>query len=153
MTAAIDRSAPVPSKTARSLALAADAVQVDCPAGAGVQSALPRALPTAPADLDEIEFLADRLSAEHSPERIVNLLRCADLAPKRAVGLDVIFDALTRLVRSESVFLRAEAYRRLAEMHRFDLRYEMRAKRELRQGLDRETGLALTRVKALLRRC
>jgi hypothetical protein len=38
-------------------------------------------------------------------------------------------------------------------MHRFDLRYEMRAKRELRQGLDRETGLALTRVKALLRRC
>ena len=64
-----------------------------------------------------------------------------------------MFQALTRLTQSESVFLRGAAYRWLAGMHQKDLRFEMRAKRLLFLALENETGPALLRVTELLRRC
>lgn len=67
--------------------------------------------------------------------------------------LEERFEALKRLAEAESVFQRMAAYRWLAGMHRLNLRYEMRAKKVLRQGLDREEGLALERVQRLMKLC
>lgn len=67
--------------------------------------------------------------------------------------LEERFEALKRLAEAESVFQRMAAYRWLAGMHRLNLRYEMRAKRVLKQGLDREEGLALERVQRLMKLC
>ena len=100
-----------------------------------------------------LALLADRLMSESTPARIRDLLRCADMTAKGAIPLDIIFTALRKLACSDSVFLRAEAYRRFARLHQVDLRYEMRAKRELRKALDREHGLARARVQALMRCC
>ena len=75
-----------------------------------------------------------------------------------AAALDVLpieerFQALCRLAEVESIFQRMAAYRWLADMHRIDLRYETRAKRELRKALDRECGLARARVERLMKLC
>lgn len=71
----------------------------------------------------------------------------------RALDTEIVFSALERLSQSESVFLRGAAYRWLAELHRRNLRFEMRAKRLLYRALEQETGPTLLRVTHLLRRC
>jgi hypothetical protein len=67
--------------------------------------------------------------------------------------LEERFAELCRLSASSCVFQRMAAYRWLANMHRLDLRFETRAKRELRKGLDREQGLARARVRRLMKLC
>jgi hypothetical protein len=97
--------------------------------------------------------LAERLRIETDPSRLWCLLSCVDHAPRPRLFLEERFDALVRLTASDSVFLRAAAYEWLAGLHRQDLRFEMRAKQVLRRGLDREQGLAETRLRRLMRVC
>ncbi len=100
-----------------------------------------------------INELTERLEAEEAPSRLWTLLRCVEHCPPRAVDLEIVFGALCRLARADEVLLRSAAYRWLAGLHQVDLRFEMRAKRVIREGLDRETGLALRRVEKLMRLC
>jgi hypothetical protein len=81
------------------------------------------------------------------------LLQCCDLAPRGKVCLDTRLDALRRLAKSDSALLRANAYRALADMHRKDLRFEMRAKQVLAQGLETEAGIGRQRLIKLMRGC
>ncbi|MEM8768660.1 MAG: hypothetical protein AAGE43_14520 [Pseudomonadota bacterium] len=123
------------------------------PAAQRSTEALLRALATEPVEPQIFEHLARSLARETKPQRIWHLLRCMDHAPRGSVALEAVFAALTRLAAADSVFLRAAAYERLAGLHRLNLRFEMRAKLVMRKGLDRETGLAKLRLKALLRLC
>jgi hypothetical protein len=67
--------------------------------------------------------------------------------------LEERFAALCQLAQAPSVFQRLAAYRWLAGLYLLDLRYEQRAKRVIAGALAREEGLALQRVKRLLKRC
>ncbi len=101
----------------------------------------------------EFRDIEARLAGETSPHEIWKLLCLVDVAPRDAVDLEKVYLALMLLVDADSVFLRSAAYRWLAGLHRKNLCYEMRAKRVLKRGLKRETGLARKRVEALLKRC
>jgi hypothetical protein len=107
------------------------------------------------ADIDPGIFsqLARRLSRETEATRIWYALRCLELSPLPDTDLEIQFEAVKRLAQAESVFIRSAAYEWLAGLHRRSLRYEMRAKRVLREGLDREQGLARTRLRELMRAC
>ena len=70
-----------------------------------------------------------------------------------ALPLEARFAALCRLAQAPSVFQRLAAYRWLAGLYLLDLRYEQRAKRVIAAALGREEGLALARVRQLLKRC
>lgn len=101
----------------------------------------------------EWQALRERLGSESDPERLATLVRCFRFAPKQLVSLTLRLAALERLITCDQVFLRAEGYRGLAQLHRLDLRYEQRAKRIMVRGLDREVGLARRRLEAELRGC
>jgi len=135
--------------------MAADTLELiaDWPANAGPEARLLRHLQHSDVDGGELDALMQLLVSEKEPQRLWYLLRCADLAPSEALDLDIVFRAVRRLASSDCVFLRADGYRRLAGLHRINLRFEMRAKRELAKGLDRETGLAKGRVAHLLALC
>ena len=103
-------------------------------------------------DLDK-DWLTARLVVESDPTRLWELLTCVEHLPPRSIDLEAVFNALGRLVEAEAPLLRVAAYRWLAGLHRINMRYEMRAKLVMRDGLDRETGLAHERLRQLLRRC
>ena len=107
------------------------------------------------ADIDPGIFsqLVRRLSRETEPTRIWYALRCLEMSPVPGTDLEIQFEALKRLVRADSVFIRSAAYEWLAGLHRKNLRYEIRAKRVLRKALDREQGLAAARLRELMRAC
>jgi hypothetical protein len=107
------------------------------------------------ADIDPGIFsqLAQRLNRETEPTRIWYALRCLEMSPVPGTDLDIQFEALKRLVQADSVFIRGAAYEWLAGLHRKSLRYEMSAKRVMREGLDREQGLARARLRELMRAC
>lgn len=140
-------------ETATPLRRKVDALIADWPSDAGIEARLVRWLEDGHVDANEIDALMQRLAAEWVPIRIWYLLRCVDVAECIEADLEVVFEALTRLAASDSVFMRADAYRRLAELHRYNLRYEVRAKKEVAKGLKREHGLARKRVEWLLKRC
>jgi hypothetical protein len=93
-----------------------------------------------------------RIDTISEPEMLWVLLSWLDQGSGDTVKPDGRFAALSRLVDAECEYLRAAAYRWLADMHRLDLRYETRAKRLLKEGLGRESGLSRRRVRRLLRR-
>ncbi|MEM1176065.1 MAG: hypothetical protein AAGI27_14740 [Pseudomonadota bacterium] len=105
------------------------------------------------AALTKGQALQHRLTVETDDETTWTLLVEAERLPARSVDLEIVFKALRRLAKAESVFIRCAAYRWLASLHQKDLRFEMRAKRLLLQALHEETDVALKRVTDLLRRC
>ncbi len=93
------------------------------------------------------------IESEPNLERLWLLLRCSAHAPRIPGRLERRFAALKRLAQAGCVFLRAHAYQALAELHRYDLRFEMRAKAVLSQALKREQGIARKRLQHLMRGC
>lgn len=101
----------------------------------------------------EWEALRNRLVRESDPEQLATLVRCFRFAPKELISPSLRLAALERLTACDQVFLRAEGYRGLAQLHQLDLRYEQLAKRAMVTGLKQEVGLARRRLEAELRGC
>ncbi|MGR8950491.1 MAG: hypothetical protein ACU84Q_20805 [Gammaproteobacteria bacterium] len=100
-----------------------------------------------------VSRLAYELEAANDLKKVESLLVQVDCLPPKAIKLESVFSALKKLAASESELQRFAAYRRLAELHRIDLRYENRARLIMREGLKLESGLAARRLRRLLKNC
>lgn len=123
------------------------------PAGAPEMALMARLRRGGNDDGIDTEWLTARLEEESEPTRLWELLSCVEHLPPRSVDLEPVFEALSRLAIADAPLLRCAAYRWLAGLHRINLRYGMRAKLVMRDGLDRETGLARRRLQHLLTLC
>lgn len=104
-------------------------------------------------DEDSRISLERGLVSEQNPVRLWFLLASLEHVPERSVATELIFNALCRLTQSSSPLIRLAAYRWLAGIYKYDLRFENRARLTLRDCLSSESGLMLQRLEHLLSIC
>lgn len=104
-------------------------------------------------DEDSRSDLEQGLVSEQNPVRLWFLLACLEHLPARSVATELIFNALRRLVQSSSPLIRLAAYRWLAGIYKYDLRFENRARLTMRDCLPTESGLMRQRLEHLLSIC
>ena len=92
-------------------------------------------------DADTQTLLEQGIENETDLKRLWFLLASLEFAPHKTVDTELVFNALCRLLESDSAVIRFSAYRWLAGLYRIDLRFENRAKLKLRDSLDSERGL------------